>query len=271
MSDIEKYNSRGNWWYEDDPCKEEGCDTLIDSCDNEYAYSSKGQRIIRCREHYDYLHRKRHGKANPITNAVSARAIEKAGGQAVYDALPKNGKERRELRAEARDEILAEKEQPDNILPFKPKEAKKPAKLKSARLKSHSRNKGLPQGIVTKSEQRVRQEKKKIKYVPEGWTYAAKDHMKEPGYLKLGKTNDLSRRLSELNTAGDFEMMHWVKVPDVKEAEDMLHHHFKSQHYLREWFEVSTGDAIEAMDAIGDIVNDPDWEGIVDMGEADES
>lgn len=50
----------------------------------------------------------RDSKSNPLRNAISARAIEKAGGRAAYDALHKRGKERKALRAEAKAEILAE-------------------------------------------------------------------------------------------------------------------------------------------------------------------
>ena len=95
--------------------------------------------------------------------------------------------------------------------------------------------------------------------------------MKEPGFLKLGKTNDLKRRLADFNTAGDFEMMHWAKVVDAKAAEDMLHAHFIDSHHLREWFKVDLKDAVEAMDSIADTVNDPDWDGIVDLGDADDA
>ena len=162
-----------------------------------------------------------------------------------------------------------------NILQFTPRTwTNKNGELKTANsvtLKSMVRNDGLPEGIVTPSEKKVRRETKRIQYTPEGWIYALKDHMKEPGFLKLGKTNDLKRRLADFNTAGDFEMMYWSKVVDAKAAEDMLHAHFIDSHHLREWFKVSLKDAVEAMDSISDTVNDPDWEGIVDLGDVDES
>ena len=149
-----------------------------------------------------------------------------------------------------------------NILQFTPKTEKN-----SVTLKSIVRNDGLPEGIVTPSEKKARRETKRIQYTPEGWIYALKNHMAIPGFLKLGKTNDLKRRLADFNTAGDFEMMYWSKVVDARVAEDMLHAHFIDSHHLREWFKVSLKDAVEAMDSIADTVNDPDWEGIVDVGD----
>ena len=234
---------------------------------------------VRCRKCAKYYSVIRNPIANPTrprhpdTNQLkvhwqTARAKEYYGGM---PKDPRNDKRWKECRAmatkdsEAIDWVRPDDSQPSNVIPFKAKP--KPA----VTLKSTVRNDGLPKGIVTPSEKKVRREAKRIQYTPEGWIYALKDHMKEPGFLKLGKTNDLKRRLADFNTAGDFEMMHWVKVVDAKAAEDMLHAHFIDSHHLREWFKVDLKDAVEAMDSIADTVNDPDWEGIVDLGEADES
>jgi len=54
------YNSFGNWWYEDDVCRELTCDTLINDCDNKYNAGTspsangiaKPLRIYRCPDHY---------------------------------------------------------------------------------------------------------------------------------------------------------------------------------------------------------------------------
>ena len=238
----------------------------------------KQKSCRKCRKYYYNIHnpekdpkRRRHPETNQRRmNWLDVRAIEYYGGEPEDRKTDKHWKECRAKATKDAESIAwvrPDDSQPSNVIPFKAKP--KPA----VTLKSTVRNDGLPKGIVTPSEKKVRQEKRKIKYVPEGWIYAAKDWMKqrEEDYHKLGKTNDLERRLKEFNTAGDFEMMHWVKVPDVKKAEDMLHYHFRDQHHLREWFKVSLEDAIEAMDAIGDIVNDPDWKGEVDLGDADDA
>lgn len=190
-------------------------------------------------------------------NSVHNSRIAKAEAYAKSVGIAANTKEWRALPKERRDEVFQIVAGKSNVIPFK--------------LKSTNRNAGLPQGIVTPSEKKVRRESRAITYTPEGWLYAAKDHMKQRGFLKLGKTNDLARRLSEFNTAGDFEMMYWVKVADAKAAERMVHDHFESDHHLREWFKVSLKDATEVMDSVADVVNDPEWEGIVDLGDADES
>ena len=213
----------------------------------------------------------RNPKENPIANAISKEAYSYVGGSKAFYAL--DAKTRKEVRAKARVTLEAEGrlpliiEQTNNILQITPRTwTNNNGELKTANsvtLKSTVRNNGLPEGIVTPSEKKVIREKKKIKYVPEGWIYAARDWMKqrEENYHKLGKTNDLERRLKEFNTAGDFEMMYWVKVPDVKKAEDMLHDHFRGHQHLREWFKVDLEDVIEVMDAIGVKMNDPNWEG----------
>ena len=205
--------------------------------------------------------RPRHPESNKRKmNWLDARAIKYYGGIPEDRKNDEHWKACRDMAtkdAESIAWVIPNDNQPSNVTPFKAKP--KPA----VTLKSTVRNDGLPEGIVTPSEKKVMREKKKIKYVPEGWIYAARDWMKqrEENYHKLGKTNDLERRLKEFNTAGDFEMMYWVKVPDVKKAEDMLHDHFRGQQHLREWFKVDLKDVIEVMDAIGVKMNDPNWEG----------
>ena len=54
------YNKFGNWWYNDDVCRELTCDTLINDCDNKYNAGTspsangiaKPLRIYRCPDHY---------------------------------------------------------------------------------------------------------------------------------------------------------------------------------------------------------------------------
>jgi len=217
----------------------------------------------------EYPKRRRHPETNQRRmHWLTARAEEYYGGK---PEDPKTDQHWKECRVKATKDaesiawVRPDDSQTSNVIPFKAKP--KPA----VTLKSTVRNDGLPKGIVTPSEKKVRREAKRIQYTPEGWIYALKNHMAIPGFLKLGKTNDLKRRLADFNTAGDFEMMHWVKVVDAKAAEDMLHAHFIDSHHLREWFKVDLKDAVEAMDSIADTVNDPDWDGIVDLGDADDA
>ena len=229
-------------------------------------------RCRKCKKYYDGIrdpNRERHPETNQRRmNWLTARAKDYYGGKPEDPKTDQHWKLCREMATKDAESIAwvrPNDNQPSNVIPFKAKP--KPA----VTLKSTFRNDGLPKGIVTPSEKKVRRESKRIQYTPEGWIYALKDHMKEPGFLKLGKTNDLKRRLADFNTAGDFEMMHWAKVVDAKAAEDMLHSHFIDSHHLREWFKVDLKDAVEAMDSIADTVNDPDWDGIVDVGDADDA
>lgn len=222
---------------------------------------------IKCRDRYN-------GIQNPIRNPIAPRHPETnqrrmdwltARAKEYYGGMPKDPKTDKHWKA-CRDmatkdaESIAWVRPNDNILQFP-----------SVSLKSTVRNDGLPKGIVTPSEKKVRRETKKIKYDKPGWVYALKDHMKQPGYLKIGSSNDLKRRLADFNTAGDFEMMYWRKVPDCKKAEREVHTHFAGHNHIREWFKVSLKDAVEQIDIVADLSVDSDWEGIVDVGEADES
>jgi len=262
MSTPKIRNSRGNWWYADDPCAEEGCDTLIDSCDNEYAYYAEGQRIIRCRKHYDYRGRERSTKSNPLKNAISARAIKKAGGKAAYDALPKQGKERKALRAEARAEILSESAitvsitEHSNVVPF-PKE-----------------DFGPRTPMTRRKSTEVTGEK-----VNEGWVYIVRNP-EVPQHLKIGKTfpNGIGDIMTSARRYGRAELLFKCEAAHAEHAEKKIAHVELSEYNLRnrgyadvgtEVFEVPLEKAIEVVKMACDIVNDPEWEGA--KGDANET
>jgi len=128
-----------------------------------------------------------------------------------------------------------------NVVPF-------PEKEKTPSLLSVVRDDGLPPGIETDSERKAERSAKRTKYVPQGWLYAMKDHLKHAGILKLGKTNNLRKRLSSANTWGDFEIVYWVRVSNAVEAETMMHSAFFGRNIIREWFRVSTEEVREVMD-----------------------
>ena len=256
MSTPKRSNSRGNWWYVDDPCIEEGCNTLIDSCDNEYTYHSKGQRIIRCREHYLKLNKERND-INPRHPDTNQRIQDWITGRArhYYGGIPKDRKTDqrwKECFAKAKEDakaiawVIPDGEttpitEHSNVVPF-------PEKDKTKRLPSFVRNTDLPTGIRTESECKADKQVKRTKYVPQGWLYAMRDHLKSDYILKCGKTNDLGKRLSEANTWGDFEILYWVRVSHAKDAEDMMHDALFGKRKLREWFRVSIEEAREVMD-----------------------
>ncbi len=226
-------------------------------------FGPAGDRLqARCRKCMKYRSDIHNAIRDPIRSAVLkfAKSEGIVVNRAEWRALPKS----------YRDEVTQrwhEQNHHSNVIPFKVKQVTNP----TATLKSMVRNDGLPEGIVTKSEKKVRREAKKIKYSKPGWVYALKDHMKQPGFLKIGSTNDLRRRLADFNTAGDFEMMYFRKVPDCKKAETDVQIRFEEQNHIREWFKVSLKDAVEAIDIVADLSVDPDWEGIVDVGDPYES
>jgi len=205
----------------------------------------------KCQKYYDGIRNPkmpRHPETNQRKmNWLSAKAKEYYGGMPEDPKTDEHWKACRAMAtkdAESIAWVIPNDSQPSNIV-----------SINSVTLKSTVRNDGLPEGIVTQSEKKARREFKRIKYEPEGWIYALKNHMAIPGFLKLGMSNDLKRRLAGFNTAGDFEMMYWVKVVDAKVAEDMLHAYFIDSHHLREWFKVDLKDAIKAMDSIANTVN----------------
>ena len=236
-------------------------------------------RCGKCKTRYDRI-RNPNMPRHPETNQrkmhwLTARAKEYYGGMPKDPKTDKHWKACRDMATKDSESIAWVRPDNSNILQFTPRTwTNKNGELKTTNtvtLKSTVRNDGLPKGIVTPSEKKVRRETKKIKYDKPGWVYALKDHMKQPGYLKIGSSNDLKRRLADFNTAGDFEMMYWRKVPDCKKAEREVHTHFAGHNHIREWFKVSLKDAVEQIDIVADLSVDSDWEGIVDVGEADES
>ena len=207
--------------------------------------------------------------SNSINNPAYNARVSAAEKLAKEIGLVRSQKEWRALTSEQRDEVYV-------LVDATPHSCERSSLAVASgnsnviQLSSYRRDNGLPQGIVTPSEKKVRKATTGIKYTKQGWIYAAVDHMKKPGYRKLGKTNDLNKRLGGLNTAGDFEFEYFLEVQDAKQAEGMVHEHLESSHYLREWYTVSLEDAVEVMDAVADVVNDSDWEGILDLGDARE-
>ena len=93
VSYIRHENSYGNWWHEDDICKDNGCNILINNCDNEYNAGSSGShirptRVYRCPKHYyqDMKKRTDRRESHPTTgerrqNWKANKAVELGGNR----------------------------------------------------------------------------------------------------------------------------------------------------------------------------------------------
>ena len=206
--------------------------------------------------------KKRNDRNNPMANAISSEATRMAGGTASYKALPKRGKERKVLRAAAKAKLFGAYEpvqHQSNIIPFTPKE-----------------DFGPRTPMTRRETSKVIGEK-----VPEGWVYIVRNP-EVPQYLKIGKTfpNGIGDIMTDARRYGRAEMVFKREAAYAEHAEKKIAHVELSEYNLRnrgytdvgtEVFEVPLKKAIEVVKMACDIVNDPDWEGIVDLGEADES
>jgi len=190
-------------------------------------------RCRRCKNYYNGINNSKIARAEAYAKSVGIVANQKE-----WRALPK---ERRDKVYRILDGETSPILEHSNVVPF-------PEKEQSKRLPSFVRNTDLPRGIKTESERNADKQRKRTKYVPQGWLYAMRDHLKGEGILKCGKTNDLGKRLSEANTWGDFEILHWVRVSHAVDAETMMHNALFGKNIIREWFRVSIEEAREVMD-----------------------
>ena len=131
-------------------------------------------------------------------------------------------------------------------------------------------------GKTTPSERKVEKFQEQVKYDPEGYVYIQIDHLKEPGILKIGKTNNPRKRFQSASTQGDMEWLFCGEVSDCRAAEKAIHKELKDRLVMpwrprSEWFYIELDEAIALVRLHIDLINDPEWEGIVDLGEADES
>ena len=114
------------------------------------------------------------------------------------------------------------------------------------------------------------------KKVSEGWVYIIRNP-EVPQHLKVGKTfpNGIGDIMTAYRRCGRAELVHkeWAEHAEI--AEKRYAHVALNEFNLRkkgytdvgtEVFEVSVEKAIEAVKIACDIVNDPDWDGIVDVG-----
>jgi len=72
-----------------------------------------------------------------------------------------------------------------------------------------------------------------------GFVYLAKGHR---GEYKIGRTNLVDRRLSELGTKAsiELELIHEIKTDDPVGVEAYWHKRFQNKHMKGEWFKLST-------------------------------
>lgn len=155
--------------------------------------------------------------------------------------------------------VTPDDNQPSNVIPFKANEDFGPRTPMTKR---------GPSKVIGKK-------------VPEGWVYIVRNP-ELPQYLKIGKTfpNGIGDIMAAARRYGRAELVHkeWAEHAEIAEKR---HAHVELKEFnLRrkgytdvgtEVFEVSVERAIEEVKIACDLVNDPDWEGIVDVGEADES
>ena len=119
------------------------------------------------------------------------------------------------------------------------------------------------------------------KKVPEGWVYIVRNP-EVPQHLKVGKTfpNGIGDIMSAARRYGRAELIHkeWAEHAEIAEKKhahkELKEFNLRKSGYTdvgTEVFEVSVEKAIEAVKIACDIVNDPDWDGIVDLGDADDA
>jgi predicted GIY-YIG superfamily endonuclease len=71
----------------------------------------------------------------------------------------------------------------------------------------------------------------------------------ENGLVKIGRTEDVERRLSSINSASPIcvTLLHSEFVKDAVEMERVLHDRFQSKRMRGEWFRLSESDVDEAI------------------------
>ena len=74
-----------------------------------------------------------------------------------------------------------------------------------------------------------------------GFVYLVKGH---PGEYKIGRTNLIDRRLSELGATASIEqeLIHEIKTDDPAGIESYWHRRFKEKRMKGEWFKLSPTD-----------------------------
>lgn len=199
-------------------------------------------------------------KDNPATKKARDAIISAVEAYAKSKGIVANQKEWRALPKAYRDEVSQRWSEESNVIPFTPKEDFGPRTPMTRRGPSE----------VIEGEK-----------VPEGWVYIERNP-EVPQHLKIGKTfpNGLGDIITAARRYGRAEIVYKRKAAYAEHAERKIAHVELREYNLRnrgytdvgtEVFEVPLKKAIEVVKMACDIVNDPDWEGIVDLGEADES
>jgi len=244
---MKMQNRFGNWWYEDDVCRKDGCNTLINSCDNGYSIGLQGnfepKRTLYCRDHYYSEIKKRDVVNNPRRNAISKIAYQIVGGSETY--YKKSRDERLLVRKEATKRYLLNERPAEEVLAhigkrvFPKLEDRKP-KFNQGKYKSPLAR-AVAKGKVKQSPGFARE--------GPGFVYVYEDEMKMPGVLKIGSTQYSNGRLASANTWGAFTCLYEKEFERRYEAEDMVHDILGYCRIYRdkEWFRVTLTVAIEAI------------------------
>ncbi len=169
--------------------------------------------------------------------------------------------------------------QPDNILQFTPRTwTNRNGEIKTANSVTLKPKEDFgPRTPMTKREPAKVIGKK----VPEGWVYIVRNP-EVPQYLKVGKTfpNGIGDIMSAARRYGRAELVHKEWASHAEVAEKSIAHECLKSYNLRalgytdvgtEVFKVDEQTAIDIVKIACDLVNDPDWDGIVDVGDADDA
>jgi hypothetical protein len=72
------------------------------------------------------------------------------------------------------------------------------------------------------------------------------------GYVKIGISNDVSVRMSQLRTASpiELELVDHFHVPGAKEIESQLHQEYSESHDHNEWFDLTRRDISDLVDKL---------------------
>ena len=215
---------------------------------------------VRCRKCTKY----RDGIRNPIQNAIISEATKIAGNRDILRSMPK------EDRAKVMEMAKNKKAGTDNILQFTPRTwTSKSGELKTAKSpRFHDGKPRVKRGAVKKKPS---ERTGKYREGP-GYVYIYQDE-RIPEDLKIGSSKTSYGRLNSAGTWGLYRCLGEYKFEKRYQAEDKVHEALAEYRLFanKEIFKVSFEEALNNILAIQHLLEDEDFYGVVDLGDADES
>ena len=89
------------------------------------------------------------------------------------------------------------------------------------------------------------------------YVYFLTDADTDGGFIKIGVSNDIGRRMAQLQSQVPFRLrcIEFIEATSQNEAykiEHALHRHFKDRRLMREWFDIGQDEILPAAAAIGE-------------------